>query len=68
MQVLREHLKKEAESHFPYHRPLSAVFKHPRGRSGKPRLITKDEYYGTSINERPYSTRDFQNSPPDGGD
>jgi hypothetical protein len=69
MQICWDILTKEIKKENPiYRRSLGAIFRSPRGRAGKPRTITLEEYYGTSINERPHSARDLSNSRSNGRD
>jgi hypothetical protein len=67
MQVCWSVLNKESRKENPiYRRPLSVIFKTPRGRAGKPRKLTPEEYYNAK-HETSYSTGNLQNPRSHGG-
>ena len=67
MQVCWDILNKEARKENPiYRRSLGAIFRSPRGRAGKPRTITKEEYYARYENS--HQAGNLQNPRVNGGD
>jgi hypothetical protein len=67
LQVCWQHVEKSVRVENPiYRRSLGVIFKTPRGRSGKPRVLSKEEYYAK--HENSHSARDFQNPRTHGGD
>lgn len=68
LQVCWQHIEKAVRVDNPiYHRrSLKAIFKTPRGRAGKPRTLSLEEYQNAK-HENSHSARDLQNPRINGG-